>query len=482
MPSSEKKSSTYLRGVSHNGGMFIPRLLSHVVCVLMSVLTGAALFSVPLSAHAVTSATQLPTMSAGESHACAVTDNGEVWCWGTNNFGQLGSGDTESHAAPVRVRGLTTRARAVDTGVSHSCALMIDDTVQCWGWNYHAQLGVPTLVHSPVAVISSEPGDKITAFASGSSHVCAVVNFTKVQCWGSNFIGELGDPYFYDRYSVRPRTVTLPGNRANIVQLALGSSFSCALTSDSQAWCWGHNLAGQLGDGTDLTSDLERTRRTPVTVAESLQVPAAFSAGHDHMCSVSGQQVQCWGNNISSAVGVGNGENIPTSYSSPQTLDITGDAIAAGPTHTCVSQGPTISCFGRPLTSEVLTEEEAAQQQQQAHQPRQVTTLNAPITDISSGRNFLCALTTLSQVWCYGQFSSGQLGKAYTQQPGNAVNALSSVLQPGATPSGDFTPLAAPTPTSTPSAPAPTTPPVSPPAPGTVAAPVNTGGSVGSSS
>jgi alpha-tubulin suppressor-like RCC1 family protein len=134
-------------------------------------------------------------VEAGNAHACALRMDGSVWCWGANDLGQLGAATlpmTErSSAAPS---GITMGATQIAIGGKHSCALLDDMTVRCWGSNSSGQLGggsavMPSSI-SPVQVVNIGDGLQITA---GENWACALRSTASVWCWGDDTLGFLGD-------------------------------------------------------------------------------------------------------------------------------------------------------------------------------------------------------------------------------------------------------------------------------------------------
>ena len=170
--------------------------------------SGAAF--VPLDAKAT-------DVSAGLEHTCAVADHGDVWCWGRNSWGQLGdgadggmsSGTPAVHSGPVRVVDLHG-VREVHASVDHTCSVSLTGMVECWGSNQFTALGYGALADisdfwfEPVAATSI--GGSVLALAARASHSCVIMSDGELRCWGSNAYGSVGDGTLEDRFA--PVTVS----------------------------------------------------------------------------------------------------------------------------------------------------------------------------------------------------------------------------------------------------------------------------------
>ncbi len=203
-------------------------------------------------------------VEVGDQHGCAV-GSGRVKCWGRNHYGQLGVGDTSGRQNPDDVDGIET-AVAVSAGSFHSCVLLDDGSVRCWGRNDRGQLGVgstvPSSVPSSQAIFSGA-----LAVESGELHSCAIVGEEeefngadgpetlpagRVECWGSNDYGQIGDPVLDLGTTVGvPTEVALPAGMV-AVEIAAGANHSCALVGTvggeprEAVYCWGRNDFGQI--------------------------------------------------------------------------------------------------------------------------------------------------------------------------------------------------------------------------------------------
>jgi alpha-tubulin suppressor-like RCC1 family protein len=249
----------------------------------------------------VTAAGQgLVTLSAGARHTCAVVDDGELTCWGDNFFGQLGN-DFDITGAPTEVPGLSGVV-AVSSGGSHTCALSGAGGVKCWGYAAYGQLGDNTFgdTHSsPVDVVGLQGG--VAGISAGGTHTCALTTGGGVKCWGDNSFGQLGDGT--NTNAGAPVDVT--GLASGVIAISAGGNHTCAVTAPGGVKCWGANYRGQLGIGS-----FDFTRSTPADVTGLSAGSAAIAAGYEHSCAVSsGGGVKCWGDNAYGQLGDGSTNN-----------------------------------------------------------------------------------------------------------------------------------------------------------------------------
>jgi alpha-tubulin suppressor-like RCC1 family protein len=186
-------------------------------------------------------------IAVGDEHSCALLSDGTVKCWGLNFAGELGDGTNNYNSNnPVSVSGISN-AKAIAAGGSHSCALLSNGTVKCWGRNEHGELGNGTTGDStnsntPVSVSGIS---NATAIAAGPADTCAVLSDGTAECWGFNASGQLGNGTTTD--SATPVSVS---GITNAAAISAGAYHSCALLSDGTVKCWGFNGAGELGNGT----------------------------------------------------------------------------------------------------------------------------------------------------------------------------------------------------------------------------------------
>jgi alpha-tubulin suppressor-like RCC1 family protein/roadblock/LC7 domain-containing protein len=235
-------------------------------------------------------------IAAGNEHSCAVTTGGDVFCWGLNANGQLGDGTKTDSRIPVRVAGIFEAVKGIAAGAGHTCALTVRGGVLCWGDNQYGQLGDGKGTKNrvvPEAVIGLKEG--VSAFSARGGHTCSLMTNSGVKCWGNNQYGQLGD----GTKTNRAVPVDLLQLGRGVSAVAAGSDHTCA-SIGGKVKCWGWNYYGQLGDGT------KTTQGNPVA-ADGVPVDVRMiGAGGAHTCVVTGRGgVTCWGGNSSGQLGDG---------------------------------------------------------------------------------------------------------------------------------------------------------------------------------
>jgi alpha-tubulin suppressor-like RCC1 family protein len=199
--------------------------------------------------------TSVHLLAGGRDHSLALKNDGTVWAWGSNAFGQIGDGTTTRRLSPVQVLGLTRPVIQIAAGREHSLAVEDDGSVWSWGSNVYGQLGDGTKTNRtrPVPVTGLSSG--VTDVEAGAHHSLALRSTGTVASWGRNYRGELGD----GTTTIRVLPITVPGI-SGVTSIAAGRDHTLVVLNDGTMRGWGFNTSGQLGDGTTTT------RRTPVTV------------------------------------------------------------------------------------------------------------------------------------------------------------------------------------------------------------------------
>ncbi len=302
------------------------------------------------------------------SSTCGITTGGEAYCWGSNTIGQLGVPTMEtcdvglSRASPCSTRPLPVAGgltfALVVGGNSHNCGLRNSDEAYCWGSNAFGQLGVPTteicsLPSGPLPCSTTPvPVGGVLAFASlgaGSFHTCGVTRGSEAYCWGNNFDEQVGatttEICRVNNFPVPCSTTPVAvSTRLMFASIAAAESHTCALTPGGDAYCWGNNSLGQLGDGT--TTD----RSMPVAVVGG-HAFTSLTTGSRHTCGVTtGGEAYCWGHNDSGQLGVPTGTACGGRSCSTAPVLVSGGltfaSISGGTEHTCGLTGDKAYCWG----------------------------------------------------------------------------------------------------------------------------------------
>ena len=261
---------------------------------------------------------EVAQVAVGDNHTCAVRSNGTVACWGLNTSGQLGSGAVGGidqptvHAGHVVVPGGTLLGDAVQitAGAAHTCALMRDTTVRCWGENSLGQLGTGSAgadrpFPTPVTTFAGGPAlAGAIQLSAGANHTCATLSDSSVRCWGQASSAQLGTGSWDGVGSFRavPSTVRNPVTMFDVLDVTGGTQHTCARLEDTTARCWGSRLDGRIGD----SSAADGFRTGPTTVGAPIRGVVELTAGGRHTCMLHDWgAVRCWGDDALGQVGDG---------------------------------------------------------------------------------------------------------------------------------------------------------------------------------
>ena len=321
---------------------------------------------------------RVTAISAGDFHTCALLEGGTVRCWGFGGNGRLGLGraasigDDEPPAfvGPVDL-GPGQTAAAIAAGGSHTCALLADGSVRCWGYGGHGQLGYPGAGaagqpedigddESPGSVgpVDLGPGRKARAITAGDLHTCALLDSGGVLCWGSGTNGQLGYAATSlvgdDETPASVGPVDLGGDRT-AVALSAGTAQTCAVLDDGSVRCWGFGGNGRLGYGNRSTVGDDETPGSvgPVDLGAG-QTAVAIGVGDGHACALlAGGGVRCWGLATSGQLGYAGmaaiGDDEAPGAIGPVALGAgrMATAIALGARHTCARlDDGNVRCWG----------------------------------------------------------------------------------------------------------------------------------------
>lgn len=334
------------------------------------------------------------------THTCALTGAGAAYCWGLNSSGELGDSTTTARRTPTPVRGGPFFSQ-ITVGAHHTCALSNDGTAYCWGNDLSGQLGdggIANVNHPNPVTAGSVRFHQISA---GASHTCAVATTGQAYCWGANNDGPIGDGSNMYR-----RTPVLVSTSFLFAQVSAGHDQSCGITTSRVALCWGYNARGEVGDNTKIT------RYLPVPVSSArgdLPSFTTLSAGMRHTCALTATYAAyCWGSNENGELG--DGTTTQRMAPAPVSGGFFLSAISAGALHTCAlrTEGHAV-CWGAnhvgQLGDGTTTDRES---------PMAVAGTQG-FAEISAGNEHTCALGTGGKVYCWGDNTYGQLGDGTTE-------------------------------------------------------------------
>jgi len=375
-------------------------------------------------------------IAAGEDHGCVVA-NGQLLCWGDGSYGKLADGSTAllhtktyptvtgtGGSTPIgTTEGTYAATGPISTGEGHSCAV-VNGQIYCWGKNNYGQLGIGSTdeKYSPIA-LPSMAGKVFTKVSAGANHTCGISD-GRLYCWGLNSNGQLGIGNTTN-YST-PQLVTsfggTPYTSVRVTEVSAGATGTCAI-ANSQAYCWGLNSSKQVGDGTTTQ------RTSPVAVSGGGGVltgkaVTSISMGVTHACAVANSDIYCWGDNSNGRTGknTATGTSDPSKLTGgsagtpkgPNNMNPNATMVSAGYDFTCAIINANVSCWGNNANGRTGLNTTSGNQLV----PARISGSYAGYytTAVSAGGSHACALMHGGQsringnVFCWGNGASGRLG------------------------------------------------------------------------
>ena len=298
---------------------------------------------------AVAPGAPLRQISLGNETLCGITTENQAFCWGNNDYGQLGSDTSGQYLywTPVRVQGGLTFS-SISVGAHHTCAVAVNGSAYCWGQGFLGSgSGYKT---RQTALLAVTGGLAFTAIAAGGPQTCGITTAGVAVCWGTNYYGELGVGSATPAVADSPVVVN---SSARFTLLTAGANHTCGLGTDSIAYCWGSNLENQVGSGPDTcpTATYFGCALSPTAIAPTLRF-RALDTGHltnirsGTTCGITPiDELYCWGANYYGQIGDGS-----TETTRPPVLVAPGlrfQSVAVGDLDTCgtVTSG-TVYCWG----------------------------------------------------------------------------------------------------------------------------------------
>ena len=374
-----------------------------------------------------TSHTSAESLALGAFHGCAlVLDTGAIRCFGTNDFGQLGYGHTMvPHAAmtPAAVGDVDVgeNVASVATGGWHTCVFVDSGGLRCWGRNDFGQLGrgdTATIGDDelPSSITDIALGGTATAVALGLFHTCALMDTGGVRCWGRGNWGQLG----YGNTATigddeLPSSVGEVDVGGTVTSIVAGSYFNCALLDTGGVRCWGRGLNGALGYGDESNIGDNEAPSSAGDVAlddTALQI----AAGAFHACALlQSGDLRCWGWNAQGELGLAHSNDIGDTElpNTEPTVDVgaTVLSVAAGGEQTCaLTQGDAVRCWGEGIhglgygtgTSDIGDDESPSAAGD--------VPVGGTVAAVAVGTEHICAILSDGGVRCWGDGTDGRLG------------------------------------------------------------------------
>ena len=336
-------------------------------------------------------------VSAGVNHTCALLLNGEIWCWGADNTGQLGDGEGALPSpVPVQVE-LGYTASTISAGGNHTCAVLDSGRLVCWGLNDNGQIGDGTMDGHPTPV--EVPGIAgAIAVTCGLLHTCVLFETGAMKCWGDNAEGQLGNG---DQGNDSHSPVDVTGLSTGVAAIAAGGRHTCAAKGVGEIYCWGKNNRGQVGD------DSTTNRDVPVLVETLGSGATAAVCGIEHTCALLDTGgVQCWGRNDQGQIGntgAGGEIHVPI-HVTGLTSDVA--SITAGQKHTCaITTAGSAKCWGLNDHGQIGDGSTVNRVT-----PFNVSGMAAGVVQIDAGWEHTCAVLERGVVMCWGSNEFGQVG------------------------------------------------------------------------
>ena len=344
-----------------------------------------------------------PQMSIGamQQSTCVIQDVGNMYCWGRNDLGQLGNGNVDPHTWGVQeATGSTDWRYLFDSSGQHMCAIKNNGTLWCWGNNEDGQLGLGDTTNRSVP---TQVGTDTTwrSGAAGYGSTCAikvVAGHNTLWCWGVNAEGQMGNGT-----SGAPQLSPVQADLTDWLSVSLGGSHVCAVRTTGSLWCWGGNGDGQLGIG---STDAQLH---PTQVTGSWRSVDISSDGEgSYSCGIKADQtLWCWGG-AGSTMGLGSG--VSQTSAPMQVGASTWSSVGAGAWTACGIKVADASlwCWGDGWAGNLgsgVTGDEA-----DSSEPTAPVTGAAAWAAVARGRDHACAVRTDASVWCWGENAQNQIG------------------------------------------------------------------------
>jgi alpha-tubulin suppressor-like RCC1 family protein len=349
--SSESSDASYVIGP--HGNLYVwgfDQYLRPVVTVTQSTALPVAIAqdSVPVKVAFPTGVTAWTSIAAGVGHTLALGNNGNLYAWGANSYGQLGTGTTATDSVPTLVplpSGVHSWT-AISAGAYHSYAIGDDGNIYAWGFNSFGQLGngtsdggnSATASHpTPAAITKPSSVTSWKSVVAGNNYGLAIANNDSLYAWGRDANGQLGQGNSTDATS--PIVVPVPSGATKWTKVFAGAFYNLAIADNDSLYVWGQDNNGNLGDGTGLTGNVSSPKKdaypTGVTSWTQIACGASFA-----LAIGSDGNLYSWGFNGTGELGVATGtSNNWTAVNVVLPNGVAPSSIAAGHNHSLILAG-----------------------------------------------------------------------------------------------------------------------------------------------
>lgn len=367
-------------------------------------------------------------MSLQSSVLCGVsTQSAAAYCRGSDFYGRFGYGAATLPAAPIPINQGALAGKGIKSiavGPNSTCAITTDGDGYCWGLNMQGGLGDGTMTNStvPVQVVNTGvlAGKRLEKIEVGYDHTCAIANDKRLYCWGGDNYGKLGRGSWTSASSVPVASAnTGPLAGKDIVSVTLGYITTCVTIAEGDVYCLGLNNTGQFGNGTTSNSSSPQL----VTGALSgLDVTAMNTdkSSYSAVCAIASEELYCWSGNDSSQVGNGGTTAVlsPTKITAGPLAGKKITSVAVGDGSTCAVADGILYCWGNNQAGQLGNGTVNS-----STLPTPVSTSGplsgVTILSVSGAGKFFCALSTSYQQYCWGNGGNGPGG--WMSQPSSPV-------------------------------------------------------------
>jgi uncharacterized repeat protein (TIGR01451 family) len=393
-------------------------------------------------------------VDVGDEHSCAILADRSLRCWGGGLAGRLGYGSqanvlTAGALGAVNL-GSGRTPRAISAGPFHTCAILDDASVRCWGFGENGRLGnggtANVLAAAAPTPVDLGPGRTAKAITTGFSHTCAILDTGAVRCWGNGNTGRLGYGNSQSIGDNEPPSAVGPvdiGAGRTAVAISAGNYHTCVIRDDASLLCWGYGFYGQLGYSGNADVGDDETPGSVGPVDLGGHRVRAVSGGAGHTCAILDDgSGRCWGFGPNGRLGYGSTANVPSALVAPPInlgAGRTATAIAAGDAHTCaILDDESLRCWGSGANGRLGYDNTDSIGNDSGETPASV-----PPVDLGNGRSaravavgfsHTCALLDNGTLRCWGFGGTGRLG--YGSETSVGDSTAHSVLLAGPVPLG----------------------------------------------